>query len=122
MAAVELLSRAFGGRFAADGYPWIVHDGTDRVWLGGAALRQASALSAGERRVLSLVAALVDALPVDIVGVVTGLDRERLDLVLAALAYTGGSHMDTAIDLGSDRTVQLSRSGQLHPWPDIPRR
>jgi hypothetical protein len=83
-AVVELLARAFGGRFAGAGHPWIGTDAAGRTWLDGDALRAASGLSGGERRVLALVAALIDLQPVEIVDVVSGLDRHHLDLVLAA--------------------------------------
>jgi hypothetical protein len=116
MAAVELLARAFGRRFATPGRPWIVDD-DGGVWLDGTALRSAAALSGGERRVLRLVAALVDAEPVDIVDVVTGLDRHHLDLVLAALAHAGGSHEHTTVTHDPDGTVHWARPGPLHPWP-----
>ncbi|HEY3544558.1 MAG TPA: hypothetical protein VGK17_00535 [Propionicimonas sp.] len=77
MAAVELLARAFGGRFAGAGRPWIGTDAAGRMRLDGDALRAASGLSGGERRVLALVAALIDAQPVEIVDVVSGLDRHQ---------------------------------------------
>ena len=116
MAAVELLNRAFGGRFATRGHPWIGDD-DGRARLEPTALRSGSALSGGERRVLRLVAALVDAEPLDIVDVVTGLDRAHLDLVLAALAHAGGSHEHAALTLDRDGTVHLSQPGPLHRWP-----
>jgi len=117
MAAVELLARAFGGRFAGAGRPWIGTDTAGRIWLDGDALRAASGLSGGERRVLALVAALVDAQPVEIVDVVSGLDRHHLDLVLAALAHAGGSQEHAALTLDPDGTAHLSSPGSLHPWP-----
>lgn len=116
-AAVELLARAFGGRFAAAGHPWVGTDTAGRMWLDGDALRAASGLSGGERRVLALVAALIDAEPVEIVDVVSGLDRHHLDLVLAALAHAGGSHEHAAVVLDPDGTAHLSSPGPLHPWP-----
>jgi len=118
-AAVELLARAFGGRFAGAGSPWIGTDAAGRTWLDGDALRAASGLSGGERRVLALVAALIDAQPVEIVDVVSGLDRHHLDLVLAALAHAGGSHEHAAVTLDPDGTAHLSRPGPLHPWPAV---
>lgn len=117
MAAVELLARAFGGRFATRGHPWIVDHEDGRAWLETGALRSAPTLSGGERRVLRLVAALVDAEPIDIVDVVTGLDRTHLDLVLAALAHAGGSHEHAALTLDPDGTVHLAQPGPLHRWP-----
>ena len=116
-AVVELLARAFGGRFAGAGHPWIGTDAAGRTWLDGDALRAASGLSGGERRVLALVAALIDLQPVEIVGVVSGLDRHHLDLVLAALAYARGSHEHAAVVLDPDCTVDLSSLSPLHPWP-----
>ncbi len=116
MAAVELLARAFGGRFATRGHPWIVDD-DGRARLETRALRSAPALSGGERRVLRLVAALVDAEPIDIVDVVTGLDRTHLDLVLAALAHAGGSHEHAAVTLDGAGAMRLSQPGPLHRWP-----
>ena len=116
-AAVELLARAFSGRFAGAGHPWIGTDTAGRIWLDGGALRAASGLFGGERRVLALVAALIDAEPVEIVDVVSSLDRHHLDLVLAALAHAGGSHEHTAVTLDPDGTAHLSSPGPLHPWP-----
>jgi hypothetical protein len=40
-AAVELLARAFGGRFAWPGRPWIGTDTAGRAWLDGEVLRAA---------------------------------------------------------------------------------
>lgn len=116
-AAVELLARAFGGRFAGAGHPWIGADTAGRTWLDGDALRAASGLSGGERRVLALVASLVDAQPVEIVDVVSGLDRHHLDLVLAALAHAGGSQEHAAVTVDPDGTARVSHPGPLHPWP-----
>jgi hypothetical protein len=116
-AAVELLARAFGGRFARSGHPWIGTDATGRTWIDGDALRAASGLSGGERRVLALIAALIDAQPIEIMDVVSGLDRHHLDLVLAALAHAGGSHEHAAVVLDPDGAADLSSPGSLHPWP-----
>jgi hypothetical protein len=117
MAAVELLARSFSGRFARAGHPWIGTDAESRMWLDGDALRAAPGLSGGERRVLALVAALIDEQPVDIVDVVSGLDRHQLDLVLAALAHAGGSHEHMSVVLDPDGAAHLSSPGSLHPWP-----
>ena len=116
-AAVELLALAFGVCFARSGHPWIGTDAAGRTWLDGDALRAASGLSGGERRVLALVAALIDEQAVEIVDVASGLDRHHLDLVLAALAHAGGSHEHTAVVLDPDGTAHLSTPGSLHPWP-----
>lgn len=74
-------------------------------------------LSGGERRVLFVVASLLDERPLDIVDVVTGLNRENLQLVLAALAHAGGSHTAAVLE-HVDGTVRVSTPGPLVPWPD----
>ena len=81
------------------------------------ALRAAPGLSGGERRVLAVVAALIDEQPVEIVDVVSGLDRHHLDLVLAALAHAGGSHEHMSVVLDPDGAAHLSNPGPLHSWP-----
>lgn len=116
-AAVELLAHAFDGRFARAGHPWMGTDASGRTWLDGDALRAASGVSGGERQVLALVAALIDEQPVEIVDVVSGLDRHHLDLVLAALAHAGGSHEHAVVVLDPDGAAHLSSPGSLHPWP-----
>lgn len=116
-AAVELVLRAFGGRFADPGLPWVRLDG-DVTWLDPDSLRDhAAVLSGGERRLLFVVASLLDEGPLDIVDVVTGLDRANLQLVLAALAHASGSHTATVVE-HVDGTVRFSTPGPLIPWPD----
>lgn len=100
-AAVELLIRAFDGRFAHPGNPWI-QPGDEYHWLNAELIESnIGALSGGERRVLLIVAALADG---DLGDCVAGLDRENLSLVLAAIAHTGGSHEHPG--------------GTLYPWPE----
>ncbi|MDT0164471.1 ABC transporter ATP-binding protein [Actinotalea sp. AC32] len=116
-AAVELVLRAFRGRFADPGLPWVRVDG-DVTWLDPDTLRDhAAVLSGGERRLLFVVASLLDERPLDIVDVATGLDRENLQLVLAALAHAGGSHSSTVLE-HVDGAVRFSSPGPLVPWPD----
>ncbi|WNB86145.1 hypothetical protein [Cellulomonas sp. ATA003] len=116
-AAVELLLHAFGGRFADRALPWVRVDG-DVTWLDPDALREhAAVLSGGERRLLFVVASLLDERPLDVVDVVTGLDRENLHL--AAFAHAGGSHTATVLER-VDGTVRFSTPGALVPWPHSP--
>ncbi|NCT89524.1 hypothetical protein GXB85_00945 [Cellulomonas sp. APG4] len=118
-AAVELLLRAFGGRFADPALPWVRVDG-DVTWLDPDALREhAAVLSGGERRLLFVVASLLDERPLGVVDVVTGLDRENLHLVLAAFAHAGGSHTATVLER-VDGTVRFSTPGALVPWSHSP--
>ena len=122
-AAAEVLIRSFAGRFALPGRPWIRREPGGRVWVDVGVLRaQAGVLSGGERRVLDVVAALLDERPVAITDVVAGLDRSSLHLVLAALAHAGGSHEHADVAVGPDGIARLTRPGPLIAWltADVP--
>ena len=125
-AATELLLKAFGGKFAAPGNPW-VHTSTEpegpnqvRAWIDFAAIpEEVGPLSGGERRFLMLAASLAEDVPVVLGGLVSGLDRENLDLVLAAIAHAGGSHQHSDIRFNEDGSMSLGKGylDSLHPWP-----
>src|SRR5215207_2428442 len=115
-AATELLLRGFGGRFAAPGNPWIhtstTPEGPQQVssWIDFASIpEEAGALSGGERRFLMLAASLAENVPVVLGDVVSGLDRENLDLVLAAIAHAGGSHQHSDVRFNADGSMTLGR-------------
>lgn len=87
-AGVEMLLRAFGGRFSHHACSWVVIEEDGCAWVDTDALRSGTgALSGRERRVLVTAAALIEDAPVD---VVTGVDRANLHLILAALAHAAG--------------------------------
>lgn len=127
-AATELLLQAFGGRYAAVGNPWI-HASTPTpegyiqgAWIDFAALAEhadTGAFSGGERRFLLLAASLAEDVPVVLGEVIPGLDRANLDLVLAAIAHTGGSHQHSDIRTNEDGSMTLNPGflASLHPWP-----
>ena len=118
MAGVELLLRAFGGWYAGAAWPWIVSEPDGRLWIDADALRGGTgALSGGERRVLTMVAGLIDEAPVDVVDVVVGLDRANLHLVLAALAHGAGSHEHTEVSVGIDGVAHMTNPGPVVAWP-----
>ncbi len=121
-AAVEILVRAFGGRFAAPGQPWIQPcDQPGWWWLDVTMLvdDQIGHLSGGEQRVLRIVASLAGGAPVSLADNLPGLDRELTDLVLAGLAHANGSHEhpDLRIDHARGVAVLNGRLPSLHPWP-----
>lgn len=136
-AAVELLIRFQSGRFVAEGEPWIVVPREERrgnmrsgYWLDVDQLtvETTAALSGGERRVLALAASLAGGAPIDLSDAVSGLDRETLDLVLAAIAHAGGSHEHRVMGTRTFRNTQTGEPverewpsdeamGSLHPWP-----
>ena len=122
-AGVELLIRSFAGRFALPARPWIRREPGGRVWVDVGVLHAHSGvLSGGERRVLDVVAALLDETPIAITDVVAGLDRANLRLVLAALAHAGGSHEHADVVVDVDGIAHLTRPGPLIAWPtaDVP--
>ena len=73
----------------------------------------AGALSGGERRVPTLVSALLGETPVDIVNLANGLDRTNLHLVLATLAHAAGSHEHADVVVEPDDLGRLTRRGPL---------
>ena len=99
-AACELLIRAFGGRFANPGHPWVAPGDPGAVWVDFAAITDTNiaALSGGEQRVLRVVASLGGGVSVDLNDAVTGLDQVTSELVLAAIAHASG--------------------WRLYPWPN----
>jgi hypothetical protein len=118
-AAVELLLRAFGGRFADPGWPWILSD-AQCVWLDGSRIHNGiGALSGGEQRILQLVEALATGAPIGrLDDVLAGLDRAGLLLVLAAVAHAGGSHTDACLIRTDDGSIGWQRLPALVDWPE----
>ena len=120
-AAVELLCRAFDGRFASSWAPWIVPTDTGRsCWLDPDLIDSNSGVySGGERRLLTLVQALAsDGMWLDLGAVLPGLDRLHQALVLAAIAHASGSHEHSEWTIGEDGQSRFVRLPSLFPWPD----
>lgn len=129
-AGVELLIHAFDGRFANPRQPW-VQQGDDPGWWWIDAEQMTEdnygALSDGETRLLRITASLLGGPPVDLSSNLAGLDREHLQLVLAAIAHANGDHehgrwpelgVDDPDDTLGGMSIQPRRSGSLYPWPD----
>jgi hypothetical protein len=123
-AAVELLVRTSDGRFANPGYPWIQPcDQPGWWWLDHQAITDDTlcALSGGEQRILRIVASLAGGTPVNLYADLPGLDRDRMSLVLAAMAHANGSHEHADIHIDHDRggvAVLNGRLPSLHSWPE----
>lgn len=118
-AAVELLVRFNHGRLL--GGMWIERTAS-RCWFAADMVPEESGyLSGGERRVLMLAASLVepDTIHADLADIASGVDRDALGLVLAAIAHAGGSHEHSRPVFGLDGTYGGSRRlSSLHPWPE----
>jgi hypothetical protein len=118
-AAVELLLRCFGGRFAGPGWPWLQADARGGWWLDPDVLdAESGVLSSGEQSMLAVVASLAGGPRVDLADVVTGLDRVNLELVLAAVSHAGGSHDHSYLRHGPDGSASVERLEPLFGWPD----
>ena len=117
-AAVELLARAFNARFANAGQPWIRHR-PGGYWLDADTLAEhMGALSGGEQRVLTVVRALVSDEPLpDLAGILAGVDRDNLTLIMAAFSHAAGSHQHSMVRWDGP-TAAYNRPGPIVPWPD----
>ncbi|HOF63153.1 MAG TPA: hypothetical protein PLL54_02525 [Dermatophilaceae bacterium] len=121
-AGVELLVRSCRGRFTDPGWPWILPGTRAGAWfLDASVIPECSiGLSGGERRVLAVVAALIDSAPLhDLPDVLAGVDREHLGLIVAAFAHAGGSHEHSETVITDDR-VAFFRLPALAAWPPLP--
>lgn len=120
-AAVELVMRAFGGRFAAAGNPWIDETSEGRPWLDADAMTDdaIAGLSGGERRLLRIARSLAGGEPVNLNDDIPGLDRDVVQLVLAAIAHAAGSHEHSGIVYdAANQPAGFERLDTLYPWPD----
>lgn len=117
-AAVELLIRSFGGRFATVGQPWVRHRPAG-FWLDTDALaEQTGALSGGEQRVLAVVRTLASGEPLaEVASVLAGVDRDNLTLILAAFSHTSGAHEHTEYRSNGPGSLERFRLGPIVSWP-----
>lgn len=117
VAATELLIRV---GFAQPGAPWVKYDdNTNRPWIDFASIPELSgAKSGGEQRILRVAASLAGEVPIILGDDVAGLDRDTLDLALAAIAHSGGwSSPGRTIRTGADGGPEIQDVGALYSWP-----
>lgn len=127
-AGIELLARAFSGRFTGAGYPWVQPTDDGGYFLDVDQLSEdtISAYSGGEQRVLRIAASLLGGAPVNLYEEIPGLDRKDVELVLAAVAHASGSHHHSGALMpdpnGRYRAADGTRLSfavlkSLYPWP-----
>ncbi len=122
-AAVELLIRGFGGRFAAPGNPWIQPREHIGHWADLEAIPgNIGALSGGERAYLLITASIglggTDGPVINLSDTISALGREQLTLVLAGIAHANGSHQSSGIEIDPiTGTASITRHASLYPWP-----
>jgi len=123
-AAVELLIRGFGGRFAAPGQPWIQPREHVGHWADLEAIPgNIGALPGGERAYLLITASIglggSDGPAINLGDTISALGREQLTLVLAAIAHANGSHQSSGIEIDPvTGTPSLTQHASLYPWPE----
>lgn len=112
-AAVMILIRAFDGRFARPGWPWIAtstYDGSFYVNADRMSDDDIGMLSGGEQRTLAIARSLLGSEPVDLSEAMTGLDRPTGHAVIVALTHaTGTQSQDTGY-----RSTSARRDRQPH--------
>lgn len=117
-AATELLIRAFNGRFAASGKPW-VEAGSSGPYIDFEAIPEhTGGLSGGEYRFLMIAASIGGGAMIRLSDTISGIDRAVVDLVLAAIAHASGSHEHSGIVENGDGTAHIVRHTTLYPWPE----
>jgi hypothetical protein len=117
-AAAELLIRALHGRLLNG--PWIEPTDGDMYWFDTDHVDDGGYLSGGEQRILRIAASLADSrYKISLNDELPGLDRESLQLVLAAVAHANGSHehADIVIDREAGVAHHRGRLPSSHPWP-----
>lgn len=118
-AATELLIR---GGFADRGWPWIQYDElARRPWVDFTSIpERIGAKSGGEQRFLRLIASLGADVPVIVGDEVTGLDREHVQLVLAAIAHAAGmSTPGRTIEQDADGIPRFVNTTPIYTWPAL---
>lgn len=118
-AAVELLIRAADGRLLEG--PWIARSSTGRIWFDTAAATETDYLSSGQQRILAIAASLTDEqASVVLAEVLPGLERDVVELVLAAIAHTAGTHEHADIEIIDGAMHNHGQLPSLYPWPATP--
>lgn len=107
-AGVEILIRAFEGKYATEMYVRVSRSGEQTIaWVEPSVLvRRTRIAPSGEQLTIDLVEALLGHSEVNIAAVMEGVDDETRDIILAALAFIGGDEGPLIHD-------ELLRSGML---------
>lgn len=115
-AATELLIR---GGFAQSWRPWVQWDeDAMRFWVDFDTIPDnIGGKSGGERRFLRLAASLGAGVPVDLYEDVAGLDRQRTQLLLAAIAHANGMTTPGRTIEIIDEHPQYVPTDPLYTWP-----
>ena len=118
-AGVELLIRGCDGRFARSGYPWVLPTENGSWYLDPEAITEDTigGVSGGERRLLVIAASLLGGEPVNLYEEIPGLDRDHLQLVLAAIAHANGSQEHSGLVTDDTGRTGFTRLDTAYAWP-----
>lgn len=121
-AATEALIR---GGYAQSWRPWVRphEDADDSHWIDFEhLLDHVGAMSGGQQRFLAVVSAIGSgSVAVSLYENFSGIDRDRIDLLLAALAHAAGTHEGTVWEHDdSGRPTSYRAADTLHAWPEQP--
>lgn len=118
-AATELLIRVFGGRFADPSNAWI-HPTNHGYWIDFDGVSDnIGVLSDGEQRLLRIAASIGSSdVLVNLSDDISGLDRQTLHLVLAALAHAAGSHEHSDVIVDVNGRASFIKESSLYPWDE----
>lgn len=64
-----------------------------------------------------LAASVAADVPVGVGEILDGLDRDLMELALAAFAHAAGTHAETGLRFSHDG-FSLDGGGTLYPWPE----
>ena len=116
-AGTELLIRS---GFAQSWRPWVRWDESSlSYWIAFAVIPELiGGMSGGEKRILMIASSLAADTPIVLNDEIPGLDRDRLQLVLAALAHAAGFHEPGRTIEIVDERPQMVRTSALYSWPE----
>lgn len=115
-AATELLIRT---GWAYPGYLWMKREDNGQLWIDFSAIPDAiGAFSGGEQRLLRIVASIGADSPVILGDELSGIDRDHMELVLAAIAHAAGyATAGRTIEMNADGHPQIVPTQPLYTWP-----
>jgi len=115
-AATELLIRT---GWAFPDHLWMKREEDGRVWIDFTAIPDAiSAYSGGEQRVLRIAASIGAEEPVILGDEVSGIDRDQMKLVLAAITHAAGYAVaGRTIEMNADGHPEIVPTEPLYAWP-----
>ncbi|KRF04348.1 hypothetical protein ASH00_14690 [Arthrobacter sp. Soil782] len=116
-AGTEMLIRAFSGRFAAPGNPWVI-ERPEGAYVDFSLIKEGvGPLSSGERKFLLMAASIGGGVEVKVADAVSSLDRDLLALVLTGIAPAAGSHHSGVVVENPDGSASFRRMPTVFDWP-----